>query len=112
LWLPSALVIHGRELLSDFKKISILEKILHTHQNKKFMDIKSFINKIENEIEELTPGSLTPETEFTSIKEWSSMHLLILIALIDVEYSVTITGADLQGCKSVNDLFNLIKSRV
>ncbi|MCW3072322.1 MAG: acyl carrier protein [Bacteroidetes bacterium] len=76
------------------------------------MDITTFISQIENEIEELTPGSLTPETEFTSLKEWSSMHVLILIALIDTEYNVTITGADLQQCKSVNDLFNVVKSRV
>jgi acyl carrier protein len=75
------------------------------------MDVNTFIGKIENEIEELTPGSLTPETEFTSLKEWSSMHVLILIALIDAEYNVAITGADLQKCKSVNDLFNIIKSR-
>ncbi|MCW3103918.1 MAG: acyl carrier protein [Bacteroidetes bacterium] len=76
------------------------------------MDITTFISQIENEIEELTPGSLKPETEFTSLKEWSSMHVLILIALIDTEYNVTITGADLQQCKSVNDLFNVVKSRV
>jgi len=76
------------------------------------MDITTFISQIENEIEELTPGTLRPETEFTSLKEWSSMHVLILIALIDTEYNVTITGADLQQCKSVNDLFNVVKSRV
>jgi acyl carrier protein len=76
------------------------------------MDITTFIGQIENEIDELTPGSLHPETEFTSLKEWSSMHVLILIALIDTEYNVTITGADLQQCKSVNDLFNVVKSRV
>jgi len=76
------------------------------------MNITTFISQIENEIEELTPGTLRPETEFTSLKEWSSMHVLILIALIDTEYNVTITGADLQQCKSVNDLFNVVKSRV
>ncbi|MDF2438180.1 MAG: acyl carrier protein [Bacteroidota bacterium] len=75
------------------------------------MDITSFIHSIENEIEELTPGSLKPDTEFSSLKEWSSMHVLILIALIDSEYNVTVNGSDLQQCKSVNDLFNLVKSR-
>jgi acyl carrier protein len=76
------------------------------------MDINSFIQKIEHEVEELTPGSLTPETEFSSLKEWSSMHSLILIALIDTEYNVTLNGADLQKCKSVNDLYTIVKSRI
>jgi acyl carrier protein len=75
------------------------------------MDINNFISKIEDEIEEITPGTIKPETEFTSIKEWSSMHLLILIAMIDVEYNVTITGGDLKECRSVQDLFSLVKSR-
>ena len=76
------------------------------------MDIQELISKIENEIEELSPGTLKPDTEFTSLKEWSSMHVLILIALIDSEYNVTINGEDLQKCKTVNDLFSIVKSRI
>ncbi len=75
------------------------------------MDIAEFIQKIETEIEELKPGTLKPETEFTSLEEWSSMHVLILIALIDSDYGVTITGEDLQKCKSVQDLFNIVSER-
>ncbi|MFZ5553625.1 MAG: acyl carrier protein [Bacteroidota bacterium] len=76
------------------------------------MEIQEFIQKIEAEIEELKPGTLKPETEFTSLEEWSSMHVLIIIALIDTEYGVTITGEDLQKCKSVNDLYQIVKSRI
>ena len=76
------------------------------------MEISEFIQKIENEIEELKPGTLKPDTEFTTLEEWSSMHVLILIALIDSDYNVTITGEDLQKCKSVNDLFQIVKERV
>lgn len=73
--------------------------------------INEFIKKIENEIEELQPGTLKPETEFSSMKEWSSMHVLILIALIDSEYQVTINGEDLQQCKTVSDLYSIVKNR-
>lgn len=76
------------------------------------MDIAEFIQKIENEIEELKPGTLKAETEFTSLEEWSSMHVLILIALIDSDYGVTINGEDLQKCKSVQDLYNIVSERV
>ena len=76
------------------------------------MDVNELIEKIENEIEEIKPGVLKPDTNYRNIEGWSSMHALIIIALIDTEYNVTITGADLRSCENVNDLFNIIKSRV
>ncbi|HXD92506.1 MAG TPA: acyl carrier protein [Bacteroidia bacterium] len=76
------------------------------------MDIGDFIKKIENEIEEITPGVLKADTNYRNIPGWSSMHALIIIALIDTEYNVTITGSDIRGCQTVNDLFTIVKSRV
>ncbi|MCW3086366.1 MAG: acyl carrier protein [Bacteroidetes bacterium] len=76
------------------------------------MNIDDFIKKVENEIDEITPGVLKPDTNFRDIAEWSSMHALILIALIDADYNVTITGEDLRNSKTMNDLFNIVKSRV
>ena len=75
------------------------------------MNIQEFTSKIENEIDGIQPGSLQPDTNFRALAEWSSMHSLILIAFIDVEYGVTISGEDLLNSKTINDLFNLVKSR-
>lgn len=76
------------------------------------MTIEDFILKLEAEFEELEPGDLTPETNFKNIDEWSSMYALIIIALIDTEYDVTITGADLANVETVQDLYSLVDSRV
>lgn len=75
-------------------------------------DISSFIRKVEAEIEEIKPGSLKPETNYRDIPEWSSMYALILIALSETEYNVTLTGADLRGCQTFQQLYDLIKSRI
>jgi len=75
------------------------------------MSIEEFILKIEAEIEELPKGRLQPETNYRQIPEWSSMHALILIALAETEYNVTLTGEDLRSCQTVGDLFQVIKSR-
>ena len=74
-------------------------------------DISVFIQKIEGEIEGLTPGALLPDANFRELPEWSSMHALIIIALAETEYDVSVTGEDLRGCKTVRDLYNLISSR-
>ena len=76
------------------------------------MSVDDFILKIEGEIEELPKGSLKPETNYREIPEWSSMHALILIALCETDYDVTLTGEDMRSCKTVNDLYTLVKSRM
>ncbi|CAN5245580.1 hypothetical protein BH09BAC5_BH09BAC5_16640 [soil metagenome] len=74
-------------------------------------DIKIFIGKIESEIDGLEAGTLKPETHFRELPEWSSMHALVLIALSETEYDVTLTGEDLRNCGTVNDIYSLIASR-
>ncbi len=73
------------------------------------MEIKEFITKLEVEFEEIENGTLQPETNFRDIDEWSSMHALIIIALIDVEYEVTVKGEDLIKMETIQDLFDFVK---
>ncbi len=75
------------------------------------MEIKEFIEKLEVEFEELEPGTLKEETDFRELEEWSSMHALIIIALIDTEYEVVINGDDLSKINTVRELFDLVKAR-
>ncbi len=74
-------------------------------------DISVFIKKIESEIDGLAPGALTPDVNFRDLPEWSSMHALIIIALAETEYDVSISGEDLRGCKNVQDIYNVVHSR-
>jgi acyl carrier protein len=74
------------------------------------MEIDDFIKKLENEFEQIAPGSLKPETDFQELTDWDSMHALILIALIDTEYDVTLSGEDLLGSTTVSLLFQTVKS--
>jgi acyl carrier protein len=74
-------------------------------------NISTFISKIEAEIDGLPPGTLQPDTNYRDIPEWSSMHALVLIALSETEYNVTLTGDDLRKCSTVQHLYDLINSR-
>lgn len=76
------------------------------------MDITTFIEKIEEEIEEFEPGALQPNTNYRDLEDWSSMHALIIIALADTEFEVTVTGEDLRQCNTVQELYDLVKSRM
>lgn len=74
--------------------------------------MKEFIKKLEVEFEELEPGTLQEDTDFRDLDEWSSMHALIIIALIDVDYEVVINGEDLSKIRTVKELFDLVKERM
>ena len=75
------------------------------------MEIKEFIKKLEVEFEEIEDGTLHPETNFKDIDEWSSMHALIIIALIDVEYDVTVGGEDLVKMATIQDLYDFVETK-
>lgn len=74
--------------------------------------IEEFIKHIEAEFEDLEPGTLKPESNFRDAFEWNSINALILIALIKTEYNVSINAEDIQKSKTVNDIFEIVKSKI
>jgi acyl carrier protein len=75
------------------------------------MDINDLITKLEGEFEDIPKGTLTPSTKITDIQGWGSMHALIVIALMDAEYGITVKGDELRSIQSIQDLFDLAKKK-
>jgi len=76
------------------------------------MEINEFVALIEGEFEEVQPGTLTAETSIKDIEGWSSMHALILIALVDNHFDVLLTGAEMKDLTTIQELFNLVQSKL
>ncbi len=76
------------------------------------MEINEFIKNLEAEIEELPPGTLKPDTDYRKVAEWSSMHALIVIAFVDMNFNVTLNGADLRKAITVSDLYNIVQEKL
>jgi acyl carrier protein len=72
------------------------------------MNIEEFTQKLEAEFEEVEPGTLTPDTNYKSIKGWSSMHALIIIAFVDAQFDTILNGADLKSASTIRDLYNIV----
>lgn len=75
------------------------------------MELNEFIEKFADQFEDTDPATIQAATEFKELEEWSSLMILSVIALADEEYSVIIKADDVKGCNTVEDLFNLVKSR-
>lgn len=74
-------------------------------------NLEIFTAKLITELESFEPGSITPDTPYRLLPEWSSMHVLIIIAFCETEYGITVTGEDLRGCSTLRDLHNLLLTR-
>lgn len=75
------------------------------------MNIQEFISIIEEEFDEVEAGTLIPSTSFRQMEGWSSMHALILIALVDNHFDVLLTGEELRDLDTIQDLYDLLASK-
>ncbi len=76
------------------------------------MELKDFIANFAEQFEDTDASEITAATEFRNLDEWSSLIALSVIAMADEEYDVTLKGDDIRGAVTVEDLFNIVKSRV
>ena len=76
------------------------------------MNIEDFIIRIEEEFDDITPGTLKPESIFREVFEWNSINALILITMVKTEYDVAINAEDIASSKTVEDIYSIVKTRV
>lgn len=76
------------------------------------MDIQELISLIENEFEEIEAGTLSSSSSIRDMDGWSSMHALLLIALVDNHYDILLTGEELKNITTINDLYQIILKRI
>ncbi len=76
------------------------------------ISINEFIALLEEEFDDIEKGSLSPEFNYRAIDNWGSMHALIIIALVDTEFDVSLSGSDLRSTETIEDLYNLVKAKL
>lgn len=75
------------------------------------MQSEDFIQKFALCFHQTEPASINAETKFRELEEWGSMLALIVIAMIDSDYSKTITAEDLKSVTTVAELFEVVKNK-
>lgn len=75
------------------------------------MDWKEFEENVREVLELEDDIELTPDLELENTDFWSSMHALLIMALAESEYGISITGDDLRNSKTLGGLFELFKTK-
>ncbi len=76
------------------------------------MELKEFIENFASQFDDTGASVFSAGTEFRSLDEWSSILALSIIAMVDDEYNVTLTADEMRKAETINDLFNIVKSKL
>ncbi|WP_300702268.1 acyl carrier protein [Bacteroides sp.] len=74
-------------------------------------DLNEFVELFAEQFDDTDAAEITSTTVFHDLDEYSSLVALSLIAMIDEEFEVTIKGDDIRSSVTVEDLYNIVKSR-
>ena len=76
------------------------------------MEIKEFIQNFADQFDDTPAESFSPETVFHELDEYSSIIALSIIAMVDEEYGVALSGNEMKSAVTIEDLFNTVKSKI
>jgi len=76
------------------------------------MELTDFVKNFASQFEETDVNEFSPKTEFKNLTEWSSLIALSVIAMTDEEYNIKLKGDDIRNSSTIEDLYNIVKSRM
>jgi len=74
--------------------------------------LDEFVELFAEQFDETDASEITPKTEFHDLDEYSSLIALSIIAMVDEEFDVQLKGDDMRGAVTVEDLYNIVKSKL
>ena len=76
------------------------------------MDTQKFIENFAAQFEETKASLFTKETIFRDIEECDSLIAMSIIAMVDEEYKVTLTGENIRKSTTISDILEIVKSKL
>ena len=75
------------------------------------MELNEFVTQFANQFEETDISEFTASTEYKELDEWSSLQAMMIITMIRKKFGKTLKGPEVNGCKTIEDLYNYIQSK-
>lgn len=76
------------------------------------MELNEFIENFAAQFDDTEANEFQANTVFKKLEEWSSLIALSIIAMVDEEYEAKLKGDDIKGSETIEDLYNIVKSRL
>jgi acyl carrier protein len=75
------------------------------------MEEKKFITDFVSIFDDVDADSVSMDTNFREIDEWSSLAALVLLTVMEDEYGVALNNKELTQAKTVKDIFLLVENK-
>ena len=72
------------------------------------LEITTFIENFEELFDEVEQGFIVKNTVIRDLDEWSSLIALTLIAMVDENYDIKLSGDDIRTSSTVEDIYQKI----
>lgn len=76
------------------------------------MEISEFIKNFANQFEETELSAFTPDTKFRELDEWESLLVLAILNMIAKRYNVVLSHKEMKGANTIQELFDLVQSKL
>lgn len=76
------------------------------------MEIAAFLQNFADMLDDTNVTSIVEDVAFRDLEEWDSLTALSLIAMVDDEYSVKLTGDDIKSSITIKDLYDKVSSKL
>ena len=74
--------------------------------------MEEFIINFADVFDDTELDQFSSSTNFKDLKEWSSLHALATLNMIEMKYGVKLEAARLMKTSTIQELFDLVKSNL
>lgn len=76
------------------------------------MELNQFIEKFASAFEMTESSEILASTKFKELDEWDSLVALTIIGIIKINFNIKITGAELSQLNTIEDIYNVVLSKM
>jgi len=70
------------------------------------LSFESYYQALQKEVDVLV--GVSPDVPLTSLPQWDSLAILLVISHFEHAYKMTVTGREIRQCKTIRELIHLI----
>lgn len=100
---------YKRKGLFEFSSIQTFLKNNVRRSNNTFSCIEDFIIQFVKELDTTDPDTITPETKFRDLEEWSSLLAVNMVAIAEGGFHTNFDMNELSKCDTIKDLYDMVK---
>ena len=75
------------------------------------MELNDFVALFADQFEETESSEFCASTVYKDLDEWSSLQAMLIITMIRKKFGKTLKGTEVNGCNTIEDLYNYIQSK-